>query len=504
MLAWLLAWLFGRQRSREGAGHWELSMPLLRLLKKDFLRLSDAVCGTFITGETGGGKSSGSGFAMAMAFLKAGFGGIVLCVKNEEKSTWVRYAKLAGREKDLVIFDASCRHRYSFLDEEANRKGAGASLVEVIVQLLCTILEVAERNGGQGGREDEGYWRRAVRQLIRNLVTLLLVAKGRVTVPDLYRLVVSCPTSRDQLASEDWKKQSFCFQCLAEADQRPKTPRQRRDFELIADYFMVELCQLSDRTRSVIVSTFTSMVDVLNRDLLHDLFSTDTTVRPEDTLDGKIIVVDLPVKEFAEVGQFAGVLWKFVWQRVVERRDLSANDRPVFLFVDEFQHFLTSHDALFQTTARSSRVCTCYLTQNISNLLACLGGDSAKAQVDSLLGNLATKIWHLNSDPVNNEWAATVVGRTRQLYMSMNATQQPSTSFSRLFSVYEDSQVSSGCSEQLDFEIQPRRFTQLRSGGPQNGFEVDALLYQGGRVFDATGKTWIPVTFDQRIGQTIV
>ncbi|MEZ6064112.1 MAG: hypothetical protein R3B90_00035 [Planctomycetaceae bacterium] len=221
----------------------------------------------------------------------------------------------------------------------------------MIVQLLCTILEVAERNGGRGGREDEGYWRRSVRQLIRNLVGLLLIANGRVTVPDLYRLVVSAPTHPDQLKSEEWKQQSFCFQCLAAADKKSKSPRDQRDLELIADYFMLEFPTLSEKTRSVIVSSFTSMVDVLNRNLLYDLFSTTTTVRPEDTFDGKIIIVDLPVKEFAEVGQFAGVLWKFVWQRAVERRNLEEHPRPVFLFVDEFQHFLTSHDSLFQTTA---------------------------------------------------------------------------------------------------------------------------------------------------------
>ena len=44
--------------------------------------LMHAFNGTFISGETGEGKSSGSGFALAMAFLWAGFGGLVLCVKK--------------------------------------------------------------------------------------------------------------------------------------------------------------------------------------------------------------------------------------------------------------------------------------------------------------------------------------------------------------------------------------------------------------------------------------
>lgn len=482
---------------------WELSLPLLQLSRRSQWLLMHAFNGTFISGETGGGKSTGSGFALALAFLKAGFGGLILCVKPGERQTWERYAALAGRSDDVVVFDVSCQHRYSFLDAEANRTGAGAGLVEVIVQLLCTILEVAERNGGRGGREDDSFWARAVRQLIRNLVSLSLLATGRVTVPGLYRLIVSAPMHPEQLKSEDWKQQSYCFQCLATADKQPKSARQQRDFELLADYFMLEFPSLSDKTRSIIVSTFTGLVDVLNRDLLFELFSTDTTVRPEDTFDGKLIIVDLPVKEFAEVGQFAGVLWKYAWQKAVERRVVDDHSRPVFLFVDEFQHFLTAQDSLFQTTARSSRVATVYLTQNISNLLAGFGGDNAKALTDSLLGNLTTKIWHLNSDHVTNEWAASTIGRSRQFFMNMNSTFASDPTQTLWMPSYMDTQSSAGMSEQMEFEVQPGRFTRLRSGGPQNRFLVDAILYQGGRMFPETGKTWLPLTFDQRTGQIV-
>ena len=87
--------------------------------------------------------------------------------------------------------------------------------------------------------------------------------------------------------------------------------------------------------------------------------------------------------------------------------------------------------------------------------------------------------------------------------MNMSSSFQPGAA-SLMASYYEDVQSSSGMSEQMEFEVQPRRFTNLRSGGPQNGFQVDAILYQGGRVFEETGKTWLPVTFDQRDGRTVV
>ena len=93
--------------------------------------------------------------------------------------------------------------------------------------------------------------------------------------------------------------------------------------------------------------------------------------RPEDTFKGKIIVLNLPVKEYNELGQFAQVLFKFIWQRAVERRlppginrqAAEQTIRPVFLWADESQFFVNSYDALFQSTARASRACTVYLTK---------------------------------------------------------------------------------------------------------------------------------------------
>lgn len=43
-----------------------------------------------------------------------------------------------------------------------------------------------------------------------------------------------------------------------------------------------------------------------------------------------------------------------------------------------------------------------------------------KAEVDALLGNLSTKIFHSNSDKVTNEWAAETIGKSWQLRTSIN------------------------------------------------------------------------------------
>ena len=122
---------------------------------------------------------------------------------------------------------------------------------------------------------------------------------------------------------------------------------------------------------------------------------------------GTILVIDLPVKEFGEVGLFSQVLWKIAFQRAMERRSLKGSPRPVFLWADEAQYFVTSpNDMQFQTTCRSAGVATVFLSQNVSNFYAALGnGERGKAEADSIFANLNTKIFHANGDPVTNEWA---------------------------------------------------------------------------------------------------
>ena len=337
-----------------------------------------------------------------------------------------------------------------------------------------------------------------MRQLMRNLVDLLVLAKGSLSIPDLYRLIVSAPTSLEEARSPEWKRDSFCYACLKQADERDKTPRQLRDYEIVADYMMLEYPALSDKTRSVIVSTFTSMIDVLNRGILRDLFCGETNVTPAAVEAGQVLVIDLPVKEFAEVGVFAQVLWKYVFQRSIERRDTTANPRPVFFWADEAQNFVTSYDMQFQTTARSSRVATVLLSQNLSNFYAALGGgDQGKAQADSLLANLNTKVFHANGDPVTNEWAASLIGRTRQFLINGgNSYQTPDcTALPWMRSLPS---VNAGISETFEFEVQPSVFTSLRRGGFASGGEVDGIVFQGGRRFRATGRSWIRRTFLQR------
>ena len=109
-----------------------------------------------------------------------------------------------------------------------------------------------------------------------------------------------------------------------------------------------------------------------------------------------------------------------------------------------------------------------------------------------MICNLNTKIFHANGDHVTNEWASQLIGRTRQLFASGNSSHPTS-----LIDWGDAPQSSGGFSEAYEFEVQPSVFTRLRTGGPGNGGNVDAIIVRNGRVFPTTGKTWLRTTFRQ-------
>jgi hypothetical protein len=496
MLRKLQSLLVKKQQAVESAAAmWSLEHALLPLGRGDQFTTGNAVENILIVGGIGSGKTSASGRAFALAFLRAGFGGLILCTKPEEPALWRSYCALAGRLDDLIELRPGGDYRFDPLAFELSHQGPGGRHTENLVQLFMTLMDLGEQNGGVGGKDSEPYWRKAVLQLLRNLVDLILLATGTLTVSDMYRVAASVATSLDQVKNTEWRSRSANFQLLLEAEKRTKTASQQADFALVADYFLYELPALSDKTRSVILSTFTSMIDVLQRGVLRDLFTQGSNIDPTFTERGKIIVVALPIKEWGQVGLYAAALFKYSFQKSIERRDTTANPRPVVLWQDEGQFFLLQNiDMLFTSTARSSRVCNVLLTQSISGVIAKLGGGPAgKAEADAYLSNYGTKVFHSNTDAVTNEYAATLIGRCKQFMVNSNSSYQQNSGFGSR----EPTGGSCGLSEVVEFEVQPREFSKLRTGGIANAGIVDAILFRNGARFRGSGRNWMKVSFKQ-------
>jgi type IV secretory pathway TraG/TraD family ATPase VirD4 len=208
----------------------------------------------------------------------------------------------------------------------------------------------------------------------------------------------------------------------------------------------------------------------------------------------------LPVQEFRLVGRIANLAWKYCFQVAVLRRTQPRHGylRPVFLWADEAQNFVTKFDAEYQAVARSSGGCTVYLTQNRESYRRVLGNSDA---VDSLLGNLQAKFFCQNSGETN-EWAAKLLGERWLHVNSTNVGQGRSDDIHQQQTGNHSSGVTR--SEQRRFFVEPATFTTLKRGGPQHQYQVEAIVYNGGHLFANPGygkEDWLPyklITFNQR------
>ncbi|MEL7223258.1 MAG: TraM recognition domain-containing protein, partial [Bacteroidota bacterium] len=280
-----------------------------------------------------------------------------------------------------------------------------------------------------------------------------------------------------------WAQQSFAVHCMVWAESYELKGQDLKAFEVVSSYFLSDFATLAEKTRSSIAEYFYAFANPFRSGLLAEFFAGGTTkdILPEVTFKGKIIILDFPVKKYLQLGIYAQAIYKRIWQQAVEVRDVKRNPVPVFMWVDEAQYFLNEEDMMFQTTARSSKACTVMLSQNISNYYATIGGKNPKERVNSLLGNLATKIFHANNDYVTNEWAANTIGKTFQSRTSSSVGKYDSVSVS----------------ESLNYQVEPQEFTVLLSGSVINDFDVEGVVTVAGKKW-SNGKNFIKVAFNQK------
>lgn len=517
-------------RARRSAGNFPHSINLFpmvqqaNILDTPFLTFSDETGSTEITlrsalesfiifGGTGSGKTSGSSSLLSSKLLRGGFGGLVLSAKADERQLWERYAKQTGRTKDLIIVEPGGEHSFDFLRYISDKSKNKASYAENIVQTLTTIIRSSEEKSG--GKSDDVFWENAQNTLIHNVIDLCLLSYNSVSVKALYDIVMSAPKADDTGYGDikrsafaqafdkaqdnlDRQVETFKASLSKEEDQQLDTKEkfEAAILEAIPDavtlkfldqFFMDSYRTLSEKTRSIVEFSFTGFLFRLLKEPIYSLFCNKAnTFSPESVLDGKIILLDLPVKLYHKVGRDIQVLFKYLFQQAMEKRTINDNTKPVFIYADEAQHFLHEYDADFLATSRSSRIISCYITQNLPNLHACMGGIKSEHRVKSLLGNMATKIFHANTDVETNRYASELIGDGYR------------EDFSNTTTLGGEFSSSESSSYKLDRMVRPEEFQLLWTGGPKNNFLTSAYIHRQGQLFH-DGLPFRKVIFQQNI-----
>jgi hypothetical protein len=466
---------------------WNLDFPLFNWSPSDAFTFRNAVESVAIFGELGAAKTTGSAAWILLKYLEIGMGGLVCCVKPGDCELVEAYAKQTGRADSLIVVSPKERWRCNLIRYALKRPGVTGSRVEQIVSLLMTIVEAAERSERTGAGQGDRFWQRSLRQILRNGLEVCIAAKGEVTMGLLHEVITTAPRSPAEVHNAAWQKDSACYRLIEEAEAREKSVREQADFELAARYFLREFPDMPNDTRGSILATYGVMADVLLRGHMADLFDGETNFLPDVTFDGAIIVLDLPVKVYGQAGIYVQSAFTYLWQLAAEQRDVKANPRPCFWFVDEAHELVCDYTPQFLATARSARVASVLISQNKPNYLAAMGGEAGRHRVEAFLGNMGTKIFHANGDPETNRWASDTISEEIQARTNWHGG-------------IEQGAGRGGASEMVGRKVMPSEFTTLKKGGPQNGFETECIVYQTGAAFQANNsEPWLRTCFKQQI-----
>lgn len=429
--------------------------------------IRDACTGCIVFGMTGSGKSSGPMKKIAEKLLTCQLGGVVFCAKKDEREVWEKYAKITSRTQDLIFLSDET---FNYLEHENSRTSSGSGQIENLVNLYMEIVNIGKPIKNYSSNDD--FWQSAVRQMLRNAITLLQLAKEKICIDNIHKIIVSSPTTTRP------QHLGYCNELInLLASSKLKDSR---DFRIAKEYFLEEFCHLDERTRSNIVSTFSGTADALQRGELARCFGAkkSSLVLEDIYRKGKILIADYDVKSWGRIGQYAAGIIKYCFQMMIERReDISSKvARPVFLWADECQFFAIDNDQKFQTTARSSRTITVLATQNLGNLFDGYNKDKAY----SLLGNLGAKFFCQNGEFETNEWASKSIGREIVCRKSHNIGDSKSSTLKG--DNTKSISFSESLSEQKDYRLDPGEISTLKTGGPRWNCIVEFIFWQSGRV----------------------
>lgn len=461
-----------------------LALLLLRLGSVPFT-LAEATVHVLVIGSSGSGKTSAVLRRFFRAYLQKGLGGLAICSKADDREMFARWLEETGRTADARVF-AVGQLRFDILqylithpDPAVRNK---TNIIETFEQMMVPLLGNVRSSGS-----DDEFWKIQRRMLLSHLLILAMHSGEPVTFQLLAAILKATPQDPDMAANPETWGHTALGHCLYQAQRRTAGTRDAKEVQKAREYFLNDFPSFPDKTRGCVEMTVQGMFSCFQDPMVEDLTSAlDFT--PEEALDGRVLIVDLPDNL---VGRMLALGIKHLFQKAAMRRSVGPEDATTiaaFFCLDEFQQWITPEDAGFLAKARSSRVCCLFLTQNVPGMIASVGGATPRESVDALCGNFSTKIFLNNTDPTSTEWMSQMIGKA--LKFSVSTQNQTRTTF------WGKPQFH--ISQQREQEIHPEDFLRLRTGGPDNDFEVDAIVLLGAKAVQAWGRPWGKVIFTQR------
>lgn len=518
MLRQILSRFFTREVTPpESSIYQELTAPLFYLSNNDSFRHVDAVVGCLILGAPGSGKSSGSGKMLRESYLSCdwmghyGYGFLVLTAKVTETQSWLDATKKAGREDDLIIVNEENEWRCNLIAYLLD-KG------ESIEQVVKRIVKAVKSSSGSLDQSSNGaaeYFDKAFEQLLTNSITLLKAAGEDVTFANIYLLARNAPITADKIrfiqsfkSFEDAKnssleklaKISFFDSCaILSQEFISNSTQELASYEVkeALHFFFNDYALMPANQRQAVYATMTANIDPLARGIYNKLFSSETNFTPEQSRQGKIIVLDIPVNKYDYVGKFAQNFFKNIWLSDLMKEAPIANTRICSLWMDEYQNFIEESDMITFSQSREYLIAPVVLTQNLPALFARTNDRESLAK--GINGSLVNKIFHANNDVDTNLWAADLIGQEWKEQYSFSRTDNKAERdfFNDMVFDNPTQTLGSSTSKTRAYKVEPNRFNTLARGGLDYDLRVQAIITST-RIFEATNTDYMLVEFKQQ------
>ena len=468
----------GKPQTKNQRTIWNPSDKLLKFAEDDFFLVNDAYQGCLCTGSTGSGKSS----AVLNAFLRPlarSWGLLFTTTKGQDCAGYLKLLADAGRKSPVRVISPENPWTMNLLETLYRQNGTrGAGDTQGTVAAIVELLETKNR-GASTGSSEARFWIDAATEFCVHSLELLAASGERIQFQGINKIIEDLPQNPEQVRNAEWQKGYLNGLINKAIARKDLNTCQQHDLEMALLYFLGRVPKMDDRLRGGVVAQVSSMVFSFLTGRISRLFDGETNISPEFCFDGGCIILDIPVHQYLS-GQLVQILFKYVWQKMIQKRDIQKYQTPCALVIDEAQHFVTKSDILFTSTCRSARCCTFLLSQNLDVLQHQIG----QADTEGLVGNLCTKIATSNDHGKTNIWFSSMCG------------QEWSTTTSTNVSMGNEGQLSSGMQDQRKYNLEPHELVKLRK--PSDELKgAEAVVFRAGRPFKATGKNFVRVFLPQ-------
>lgn len=356
-----------------------------------------------ITGAIGSGKTSSAMYPITRQLIsykadspKEKLGMLILDVKGNYHYQVSEYAKLYGRENDIITIEISGKYKYNPIDNKSLKPS-------VLANRLKTILLLFSPNN------TESYWLDKSETVISEAIKLCrLYNNNYVTFQELHHLITDFNyySSKVSLLRQMFIKNTF-------------NKTQICDLLSTINFFEKEFFSLDSRTLNILKSEITRITNCFVSD--YNIISTFCPTESNNNFlgfnnvinSGKIVVLNMNINEYRNLSKIIATYLKLDFQTEVLRQlsNKNINPHPVAFISDEYSEYASATDANFFSQSRESKCINIVSTQSYTSLLNALNN---KYTVEVIVQNLVNKLWFRSDDTFTIEDAQKQLRQNRR------------------------------------------------------------------------------------------